>query len=1012
MQFEKIFSLLDHCVDFASFAVVYKLQVNAIQQYLMSCKIYLKQNRLLGTKLTDKAEQVLSDLCMNLYELSLLLRLLSRTAYPYIALEFSQTEPHIRMKEYMASIQEDVSHIFMTKEKSPTFSFHSKSFRKDLREILTFFAHTSNKDTRIVSHANSIKQLIRQHNKSRVGRILNPPFDLLRECKEWRINSADIESESTLIMQCNSKTLYHGKLVKTNEDIYYYTCQYHQNIKTLLNRIQYEFSLLCSLRHDALFEVYKANVDSINDACIVMKYFPGESLYKKLRQAEKINGTALTTIAYSIARCIQYLHSKNIFHKAICSSSIFLDEDMNPHLWNYCHSFTSYNDTTKFLAPEYFENNTYTNRSDIYQFGLFLWELLYKQVPFSNINDSDLKTEISINKKRPVIGGYVPEGLSRLIIACWSHMPQERPSISKIIKQFESCDVYFPGTDMNLIKTKLYEIRQKRWDDKINEDDLHQAFEHPEQKDLVELLQRLISDSKLQNELSKLIEDGLIEKMTRLLSDIPDISEYSSVLISFLNSENNISRFFEAGGIYELRKLLNTKEEMRVKAAYNIIEPIIPYAFDQNALLLISIVLDDNKFDYARKIIENSGIDASELIDPCIQYIFDMAKEGNEDTTVLLQNYLKSEKSLLKFVAKTKFHELILIGDINIVRTLLSSPSFISTITFKDEIEVAKIMCNAKHDMQKQCALFVSLSFSPSYFHALSSYPKVLEDLMQIENKELVNRFIARCCRFPDACSFFLSKYISYFQDNFNDPWVLTALSRIAGFFPKKVSCLSFIPQNIGQNLKEETQLEATIRLLGVISFEKNIWNDNTSLIPTIFDLLKEKACDLLETALLLYILINVSSFIDMSEYFKPLLTMVEDMGDYSGLALLLISNLQFELQDAKIKMRLIRAICAIISIGDKYGIEGASLLIQKLACDLEMKNEFKKKSLSKIIIPVVLKLDPTEMRAFFSLMFALDKLEDEIPISIITAFDNMVLRTQLSKSISSLRESLVSRVP
>lgn len=90
----------------------------------------------------------------------------------------------------------------------------------------------------------------------------------------------------------------------------------------------------------------------------------------------------------------------------------------------------------------YFVDEKYDSRCDIYSFGMVLWEIINKKVPYSNLKS----TEELVQK----VGreGHRPEVLSRLYPAatrkiqdlvekCWSQNPENRSDFKSLVKYFQ-----------------------------------------------------------------------------------------------------------------------------------------------------------------------------------------------------------------------------------------------------------------------------------------------------------------------------------------------------------------------------------------------------------------------------------------------------------------------------------------------------------------------------------------------------------------------------------------------
>lgn len=93
-------------------------------------------------------------------------------------------------------------------------------------------------------------------------------------------------------------------------------------------------------------------------------------------------------------------------------------------------------------APEVIERSSCTQASDIYSFGLVLWEILVGRVPYSDIKWQDKIREYVVAGGRPCVPVCVAQGRFEqyvdLMRRAWSHDPAERPTAVELLSELET----------------------------------------------------------------------------------------------------------------------------------------------------------------------------------------------------------------------------------------------------------------------------------------------------------------------------------------------------------------------------------------------------------------------------------------------------------------------------------------------------------------------------------------------------------------------------------------------
>ncbi|CAL1527085.1 unnamed protein product [Lymnaea stagnalis] len=200
---------------------------------------------------------------------------------------------------------------------------------------------------------------------------------------------------------------------------------------------------------------------------IVTQWCDGHSLYKHLHvQETKFRMDQLTMIAKQTAQGMDYLHAKSIIHRDLKSNNIFLTEVCTENMtvkigdfglatvktrWSGSHMFQQPSGSILWMAPEVIrmkEQNPYTFQSDVYAFGIVLYELMTGSLPYANINNKDqILFMVGKGYLRPDIShcrSDTPKQLKRFMQDCLQFDRDERPLFPQLLASLESLYASIP----------------------------------------------------------------------------------------------------------------------------------------------------------------------------------------------------------------------------------------------------------------------------------------------------------------------------------------------------------------------------------------------------------------------------------------------------------------------------------------------------------------------------------------------------------------------------------------
>src|SRR5947199_29968 len=154
------------------------------------------------------------------------------------------------------------------------------------------------------------------------------------------------------------------------------------------------------------------------------------------------------------------LHSGNIFSYSIWNSTIgdlglcqqVVDKKDNP---NKIYGVIPY------LAPEVLLKKPYTKESDIYSFGMIMWEHTTGKKPFHDRSHNHFLITDILKGERPQITDDTLEFYAELMKKCWDHNPENRPTAREILDCLREYERYIKIEEKEVIKsaeTKRREI--------------------------------------------------------------------------------------------------------------------------------------------------------------------------------------------------------------------------------------------------------------------------------------------------------------------------------------------------------------------------------------------------------------------------------------------------------------------------------------------------------------------------------------------------------------------------
>jgi serine/threonine protein kinase len=131
-----------------------------------------------------------------------------------------------------------------------------------------------------------------------------------------------------------------------------------------------------------------------------------------------------------------HLHNNNIVHRDLAARNILLSEVGEPKVSDFGMSRLVDNDdgnTTKatvgplkWMAPESLRSREYSKKSDVWSFGVVVWEIVTRQEPYKDEDLMDLGLKIRDEGHSLPISDDTEPIFKHIMESCFKKEPQDR----------------------------------------------------------------------------------------------------------------------------------------------------------------------------------------------------------------------------------------------------------------------------------------------------------------------------------------------------------------------------------------------------------------------------------------------------------------------------------------------------------------------------------------------------------------------------------------------------------
>uniref|UniRef100_A0A182LT88 Tyrosine-protein kinase-like otk n=1 Tax=Anopheles culicifacies TaxID=139723 RepID=A0A182LT88_9DIPT len=164
-----------------------------------------------------------------------------------------------------------------------------------------------------------------------------------------------------------------------------------------------------------------------------------------------LNVPQILALAHQIGRGMDAIYKARIIHKDLATRNCIISSDFSAKISmpalardKYSKEYCKHRNQLmpiRWMAPECFQEDDYSIKSDIYSFAVLVWELFTNaiELPFKEQTDEQIITSAQTGKLEWKVADKTPEALHKILTSCWSVNPKERPSFSQLVVAIGNC---------------------------------------------------------------------------------------------------------------------------------------------------------------------------------------------------------------------------------------------------------------------------------------------------------------------------------------------------------------------------------------------------------------------------------------------------------------------------------------------------------------------------------------------------------------------------------------------
>lgn len=210
-----------------------------------------------------------------------------------------------------------------------------------------------------------------------------------------------------------------------------------------------EALIMKDFNHPNVLTLIGITLDKGEFPMVILPFMQNGSLLSYIRNENNMPTVKhLVSYGLHIARGMEYMADNKFVHRDLAARNCMLDVNFTVKVADfgltrdvyskeYYSSENKQRLPVKWMAPESLEQGKYSAKSDVWSYGVLLWELMTRgAIPYPEVDNWDVGAYIKSGRRLPR-PEYCQPYLYRLMRFCWQENPDKRPTFNRLREEIE-----------------------------------------------------------------------------------------------------------------------------------------------------------------------------------------------------------------------------------------------------------------------------------------------------------------------------------------------------------------------------------------------------------------------------------------------------------------------------------------------------------------------------------------------------------------------------------------------